>query len=493
MCFFLRCLASCRSFVASFTLNDVMEARRTIQPCSHHELRSPQQHEIIRSRGWIPRRKRLSVTALAVFAIYLLGLFLAFYSHPGFALFSYLWIFYNHPPAYWWGADLPDLRYSLFAAVAAFFAALSIKTQRTAPWFSNAGAKLITAYAVWMWIQVPWAIDSSVHVEGAILFTKYVILFYIIYKIASDEKTMEGFFWAHIAGCFLFGWVAYTSHVTGRLETVGGPGVDDANLLAAHMITGLGVAGFMFMGLKGHRRWAAFFPIPFILNGIILTQSRGAFLALLASAPVAWYLSPRTHRRFVLIAIVLGGVLFLSLSNEEFWERTSTIFGAGDSQSQETRVHIIGPQFQMFLDYPLGAGHRGNEFLSPKYIPEEFMSNAGRRSAHNTFMAVLVDQGLPGALILTGLYVWVGVSLRRLKRLDKQGLPMLLGDYRAAVGTALVSCFVSGLFLNMLKTEVQIWFLALLASLIARSELAVADRQTSATAATNRPAPIAGN
>ena len=67
------------------------------------------------------------------------------------------------------------------------------------------------------------------------------------------------------------------------------------------------------------------------------------------------------------------------------------------------------------------------------------------------------------------------MSLVRLKRLDAQGLPPLLGIYRAAFGTALVSCFVSGLFLNLLKTEVQIWIVALLASLITLSQSAVDD------------------
>jgi len=104
----------------------------------------------------------------------------------------------------------------------------------------------------------------------------------------------------------------------------------------------------------------------------------------------------------------------------------------------------------------------------------EFLAaDTGTRSAHNIFMAALVDQGFPGLILLTGLCAWVGVSLRRLKLLDAQGLPPLLGLYRAALGTALVSCFVSGLFSNMLKAEVQIWLVALLASLIARSKSAV--------------------
>jgi len=416
----------------------------------------------------------MSITAVAVLAIYLMGILLAFTRHPFFALLSYLWIFYNDPAKAWWSADIPDLRYSLIAAVAAFISALSLRSPQSNWWQDNAGAKLIAAYALWMWVQVPWAINLGAHLDGTILATKYVVLYYTIYKIASEEKLIEGFLWAHIVGCFLLGWTAFTSNVTGRLESLGGPGADDANLLAAHMVTGVAIAGFMFVGLPGYRRLAAFLMIPFILNTIILTQSRAAALATIASLPAAWYLTPKAQRRFVLIAVVLAAVLFLSLANEEFWNRISTILGIMGETTQEVRLEIIGPQFRMFLDHPLGTGHRGNEFLSPQYIPMEFLAaDTGTRSAHNIFMAALVDQGFPGLILLTGLCAWVGVSLRRLKLLDAQGLPPLLGLYRAALGTALVSCFVSGLFSNMLKAEVQIWLVALLASLIARSKSAV--------------------
>jgi hypothetical protein len=416
----------------------------------------------------------VSLTAAVVFAVFGIGLLLGVVAHPIYALLSYLWIYYNHPPANWWGSDLPDLRYSLIAGLVALVAAARARTPFSIPWYDNAGAKLLVAYCVWMWCQIPWAINVEAHLEGSILATKYVILFYLIYRIVTDEKRFETFFWAHVVGCFILGWIAYRSTVHGRLETIAIPGVDDSNLLATQMITGAAIAGFMFVGISGYRRWILLLMLPFMLNALILTQSRGGFPALAASAPAAWYLAPKKQRGFVSIAIVLGAVLFLMLANEQFWDRASTIFNGSEARAKETRLEILVPQINMFLDHPLGAGHRGNEFLSPFYIPREHLSpEAWVRSAHNTFIAALVDQGFPGAILLMSLYFWVGLSLVRLRRLDAQGLPALLGIYRAALGTALASCFVSGLFLNLLKTEVQVWLLGLLASLIALSRTSI--------------------
>jgi O-antigen ligase len=138
---------------------------------------------------------------------------------------------------------------------------------------------------------------------------------------------------------------------------------------------------------------------------------------------------------------------------------------------------MLEPQFQMFLDHPAGAGYRGNALLSRDYMPPELLSNSGLRGAHNTFMAALVDQGLPGAILLISLYIWMFISLVRLKRLDELGLAADLAVYRAAIGAALASCVASGLFLNLLTFEVQVWLVTLLGSLTQLCVNAVAKAQ----------------
>ncbi len=427
----------------------------------------------------------MSVSALGVLAVFFLGLTLAFTYRPIFGLFAYLWIFYNDPQTHWWGAELPAVRYSLAAAVVALIATWA-QAGKTEPWLSTGATKILLAFVVWCWIQTPWAVDLPIHLDGAVLFTKYLVLSYIIWKICSDEENIELFLWAHVIGCAIFGWEGFSSTVTGRLETVGGPGVDDSNLLAAHMVTGLAIAGFMFIHIRGYKRWLLLATIPFIMNGIILTQSRGGFLALCGAAVAAIYLAPRTHRRLVVGAGVLGGILFLFLVNDAFWDRVDTLKEV-DSQ-QEGRLRMLGPQFEMFKDYPFGAGHRGNAVLSPKYFDaSELNVETGTRAAHNTFVAALVDHGIPGAALLLSLYVWGFISVTRLQRLERLGLlSPRLAIYRAAIGTALASMIISGLFLNLIKTEVQVWLVTLLAAVATIAHRAAVAQRAAAAA----PAPV---
>jgi hypothetical protein len=59
----------------------------------------------------------MSLTAIGFIGVFVLLVVLAFLRHPVWGLYGYLWVFYNHPPARWWGSELPDLRLSLIAAI----------------------------------------------------------------------------------------------------------------------------------------------------------------------------------------------------------------------------------------------------------------------------------------------------------------------------------------------------------------------------------------
>ena len=66
----------------------------------------------------------MSLTAIGFVGVFALLVVLAFVRHPVWGLYGYMWVFYNHPPARWWGHELPDLRLSLIAAIVTVVAML---------------------------------------------------------------------------------------------------------------------------------------------------------------------------------------------------------------------------------------------------------------------------------------------------------------------------------------------------------------------------------
>jgi hypothetical protein len=422
----------------------------------------------------------MSLTGLAFVAAFFGAMGLALFRHPVFGLYGYVAVFYLHPPSRWWGESLPDLRWALFAAVVTFIATLRLPQDKTREsWTSTTAAKLLIAYTLWLWIQMAWALDRAEQMDISILFTKYVLLFYLIYRLIDTPQKVTHFLVAHVIGCAYLGWLAYNARVSGRLEGVGGPGIDEANALAMQMGTGVAVAAMLLLGTRGWVRWVCFAAMPLMLNTMVLAGSRGAFVALLATGMALWYLKPLKHRKLFYAYAVLGAILFGMLASQVFIKRIDTITAvtqqdAEVDRSAESRLVIINAQWEMAKEYPLGAGHRGTAVLSTQYLDPIYLSHtevngkrvAGQRSSHNTFMTTLVEQGIPGAVMWLWLWLWVANTLRRARERSTDADATERATLVAAIGGGLAMVFVAGQFVDYLKVEVQVWLLVLLASVM---------------------------
>ena len=157
----------------------------------------------------------------------------------------------------------------------------------------------------------------------------------------------------------------------------------------------------------------------------------------------------------------------LMLAHDLFWSRMSTILpdeSGVEEQSAESRVLIAKANLAMFLDHPLGVGHRGNETLSPLYMPPELLTEkegSAVRAAHNTIMAVLVDHGFIGLILLALLHASLARSLLRLKFGSASRLGRELSAYSVALAVAWTIYWGNAQFVNVTKAEVVIWIAAL--------------------------------
>ena len=440
----------------------------------------------------------MTVTGLVFLLCFFGGLGWALVRNPVFGLYTYVAVFYLNPPSRWWGQFLPDLRWSMLAAAVTIVAALRYRSDvQQASWISNTPAKLLIAYTIWLWIQTPWALDSVQHNEAAWMFTKYLAVSYVVYHLVDTPQKAKSLLLVHLAGCLYLGLLAYGSNVSGRLDGVGGPGIDDSNTLGMQMSTGL-VAAAMLM-LVDRRWWWAFCGVAavFAANTLVLTGSRGAFVALVAGGLVLTYLHPKAyHKKFVVYAsiAILG---FGALASQQFWERMNTLNAVVDKDqelesSAESRIVMAKAQLQMAAKYPFGNGHRGSEVLSAQYLDKKWLSSDGGRSSHNTFLTALVEQGIPGAILYLGFVVWGWRSIRRLRQMSRIAELETLTAYGAVAAAGLTVVLVAGIFEDLLKTEVQIWLAALLCSIFQMSSVAV-QRATATGLVTNRRNPLTGN
>lgn len=418
------------------------------------------------------------ITALTFATVFAAVFALALWRYPVCGLFLYLMAFYLHPPSAWWGYLLPDLRWSLQAAAVAVLAAYLHRRQRKEgwrPWATTVPGLLLIVFVLWMWFQNLWALDGADHMQASVQYTKYIIAFYLFYRLADTPQKLMDVLLAHAAGCMYLGYLCYMVGRSGdgRLDGVGGPGIDDANTLAMMMATGFVVAGTLFFSLTGWRRVFCVLSIPLMLNGLVLAGSRGAFLSLVAGCAVVFILRPPGRIWLFGLAGLLGVALMIRVVDQSFIDRMFTIRSAVQADgeidsSAESRMVLIEAQAKMFAGHPLGAGHKGTAALSPRYLDERWLTRAGegeaQRSSHNTFMTVLVEQGVPGLLLFLWMVFWGFAQLVSIRMLRKQGAPPQLLSAAAACCAALTVVLVAGNFTDYLMAEVQIWMLALLAS-----------------------------
>lgn len=431
----------------------------------------------------------MSLTSLVFVLLFAAGLVASLVRHPAFGLYTYIAVFYLHPPDRWWGEALPDFRWSLLAAFVTLLSLWRLEPIANRPgWLQSNPVRLFLLFVVWFWLQLAWALDPGLQLDAAVLFSKYALLVFLIYSVVQTEEIFRNVLLVHVLGCLYLGWIIFVTpdsgRADGRFDGVGGPGIDDANSLSTQLATGLLAASALVVNASTRVRLLAMAATPFIVNGMIQTLSRGPVLGLIAGGLVMLVVTPVRYRRVYIGLGVLSLLILLRMAPLTFWERLGTIAApiettAEVDMSTQTRLALVTAQLQMTADYPFGSGHRGTAVLSPRYLGQEHMAydrtgaGVGARSSHNTLLTVLAEQGIPGAIIYLCLAVSIYRQIRRLKRLDEDGLPETLGTFRATVAGVFVCVTIAGLFTDYLKLEVAIWFIAMLAALTTLADRAI--------------------
>jgi len=176
-----------------------------------------------------------------------------------------------------------------------------------------------------------------------------------------------------------------------------------------------------------------------------------------------------------------------------YWDRIGTILVSGEEiervDTGSGRLVLIEAQIDMFLEYPMGCGHRCTAVLSPNYLADVFLTGPeGRRarSSHNTFMSLLVEQGIVGAFFYILLLIWIAKTTFRLRRRQRESTGLVPNLYAATVA-ALGAITVGDIFVDYLKFEARFWFIALLMVIVKldtlESERRDAEAEDSATKA----------
>ncbi|HYF38299.1 MAG TPA: O-antigen ligase family protein [Gemmatimonadales bacterium] len=303
-------------------------------------------------------------------------------------------------------------------------------------------------------------------------YTQLLLVLWMIWELAVSRKRVTGLFVAYVLGAYVAAIATIMVYVTqgGSLRRFAAAG-GDPNDLAMTIALALPMAWYLGMTLRQPLvRWICrgFLPIGLLVLG--LTGSRGGMLAgLVGMLIVPLSMTRLSPGRLAtgIVMLVLSGTLAVYLVPEQTVERLATT-------GQEVEDLSLGGRFKLwragliaFVEKPiLGYGTSG---FKTAVTPQ-----LGIRAqvAHNSFLSVLVEQGLLGFVLYTAMFLSVFWAVLRLPRPERRFALVLLGTLT-----------VTMLPLTW-EDQKQVWFvMAALVGLAAAPDLMFA----AAPAQTSRP------
>ena len=305
----------------------------------------------------------------------------------------------------------------------------------------------------WSALSILWTIDWDGTVARIGTYLQLLIAVWLIWEFTSAEIRILGLLKAYVLGIFvsssstiynfMMGITASQLYAERGLEkwdddrfSISGVNENDLGLMLA-----LSLPMAIYLAARRDRTLESLFywvQIAACITAIFLTGSRGALLAAAVSLlmlPLALPRLPRWQKVAALAAcggVVAGGAFLVP---GDTWQR---IFKMGSEISQGTLTHrtlIWGAGIEAFRDHAflgVGSGAYGLSVLRALDIPYV---------AHNTFLSVLVELGVIGAMLLFALLAGLFYCAIRMRYFERclwvtllmtwaVGVSALTWDYR---------------------------------------------------------------
>lgn len=347
-----------------------------------------------------------------------------------------------------WSGLFADLTMIKYLGAAALMYAVTYLGLRQTPvrFFGTAQARWFVAFALLAITSYVFK-GSSPEVWERSPMMNYVsfLLFFVVTLIVVDSvhRLRWVLLWA-------IGGVAFASmHLLREWQKYGGMGgfrpgwaTGDPNYFMISALACLPIA--CYLGLHSPLMWERLFCAGCALltfGAVVVAASRGGFLGLVVACLFAVFRGQRRARSLVLLGLLFAATLVAPISPvKRFLAPT-----ASDAGSADIRTALWAAGLQMIADHPLTGIGLGNFKELVKFYGDERLSNI----AHNSFVEITAEMGVPALLIFLAMLTSSFVSLERVRRLTRDSSDSLVhltacGLQASLIGELITLFFVSG-------------------------------------------------
>ena len=223
--------------------------------------------------------------------------------------------------------------------------------------------------------------------------------------------------------------------------------IADRNHLAVGLLVAMPLMNYLRMQSK-HRiiQLGMIGAMTLTLFAAIGSQSRGALVALAATAGLLWWRGRNKFLGGIVMVVAILGVL--SFMPESWVERMNTITNYEADESAMGRVKIWQASWLLAVNYPL----TGTGFRAPYYqhIVDLVSEGVTARAVHSIYFEVVAEHGFPAFFVWLGLTLagtFYAVQLTRLTR-NRPDLTWA-SDLGRMIPVSVVAYLSGGLFLSL--------------------------------------------
>jgi O-antigen ligase len=333
--------------------------------------------------------------------------------------------------------------------------------------------RFVIAFLVWIALSMPGAIVRGTSFE--LLFGNFIKTFLMFLVIAAGVRGIRDV--ERVAMAYLASAVIYATVIISRFDLGEGDSwrlgdlyYYDANDFATFVVTAMPMALYLIhRGRAGYQRVLGVIALALLTIGFVRSGSRGGFLALLAVVVFVNVGYRAIRLRWRVIATAVVALVVLATASERYWTQMSTITSDSDyNRSDETgRIKIWQRGIGYMLQYPVfGVG--ANNFntaegtLSPFAQRQQLGRGVKWNAAHNSYIQVGAELGIPGLMMFVGIIATAFAALRRSSRRGGVARTGNAGpELTQAISASLIGFVVGACFLSLAYSEILFTLLAL--------------------------------
>ncbi len=264
---------------------------------------------------------------------------------------------------------------------------------------------LALVFATSALLSLFWTVSYSGTTERVGTYIQYVGLIWLVFEFARTREEQHSLRLAFCLGGLVFVAdllrnFALGANIGGTGETRYSASFINPNFVGFTLVTGFPMAWQLFLDHRGAVRAIASLYCAVAPLTVILTASRSSFLALLVTVSIVPLTLPRKSMRSLLqVTVVLfaAGVAIGFVVPGSSWDRLLTTGQELQGGTMSGRTDIWGRAWSAFQERPFLGG--GANAFGPAIDP----GTTTPHSAHNSMLALLVEQGVVGLCLFCGL------------------------------------------------------------------------------------------